>query len=82
MKFEIKIRLTHTEVKEFETAALAHAYATGRVEKSQGHAATLASIVQVDPPLVERPCPGCQPTPTPTPTPPPEIEIDLSPDAA
>lgn len=64
MKFEIKIRLTHTEVREFESAGLAHAYAAGRIEKSQAHFATLQSIIQVDPPFVDRPCPGCQPVNT------------------
>lgn len=83
MKYEIKIRLTHTEVKEFESSALAHAYAQGRVDKSQDNSAVLQSILQVDPPL-ERECPICHPSKPAPALPAPthdddgrEIEVDL-----
>jgi hypothetical protein len=62
MKFEIKIRVTARETGEFETSALALAYARQRVEKASATVeAALLSVIQTDPPLVDRPCPGCQP---------------------
>lgn len=87
MKFEIKIRLTHTEVREFESMKLALAYAFGRSSKSENVAAVVHSVIQIDPPLIDRPCPGCHPainSPTltlPAPTHDDdgrEIEIDLN----
>lgn len=86
MKYEIKIRVTARETGEFETSALAVAYARQRVEKANDTVeAVLLSVIQTDPPLVDRPCPGCQPAPVlalPAPTHDDdgrEIEIDLDP---
>jgi hypothetical protein len=82
-KYEIKIRLTHAEQREFESVDLAKAYAIGRVEKAPASVeAKLHSIVQIDPPLPDRPCPGCEPKAAPTFTLPPaavDVEIDLPP---
>lgn len=60
LKYEIKIRLTHTHTYEAETPQLAEAYAKGRVAQSEAHDAVLHSIIQIDPPRVDAPCPGCE----------------------
>jgi hypothetical protein len=75
-KFEIKTRVTHTDVAEFETVELAKAHAFARAEKSQHVSAVVQSIIQIDPPLPDRPCPGCHPGAVPRLVA-PEIEIDL-----
>lgn len=87
-KFEIAIRVTATELKDFETADLAAAYAFNRAVKSERHGAVVMSVKQVDPPLPDRECPGCAHKHAPAvmlrlPAPPvEEFEIDLGPQLA